>query len=45
MQSLLVATGHCRYVVRCEHVRRADLNLFQDLRALTGWSAKKLNPE
>jgi hypothetical protein len=31
--------------VRDEHIRRADLNLFQDLRALTGASAKKLNPE
>lgn len=31
--------------VRHEHVRHADLNLLQDLRALTGRSAKKLNPE
>ncbi|MBV8440677.1 MAG: hypothetical protein JO312_08985 [Hyphomicrobiales bacterium] len=31
--------------VRYEHVRRADLNLLQDLWALTGCSAKKLNPE
>jgi hypothetical protein len=31
--------------VRDEHVRHADLNLLQDLRALTGCSAKKLNPE
>ena len=30
---------------RHEHVRDADLNLFQDLRPLTGCPAKKLNPE
>ena len=45
MQSLLVAMGHCRQRGTREHVRHADLNLLQDLRALTGGSAKKLNPE